>query len=230
MRLFLISGPSGGGKSTFIHLMRTSALPPALGERLGWGDRDWDVRDWPVFDITNDMRRKLETIGPAAVWAELGARDCAILHYDIISVVRSGLKGYTSDPAFRLIGPGDELQIAFVQPAPEQLFQQFTLRDQARLKAKPRGAQIWNGRVLPAWRMVVESLGGPGRPEQRLYSNGQLVDALYGRWLAFAGELARTHGGRPLIAVAPCADAHGRPSFELVPSAGTSTPSPSGMH
>lgn len=223
MRLFLLSGPSGGGKSTFVDLLRNGALPGDVRDRLAA-----EVAQWPVFDITNAMRRKIETAGPAAVWSDLGATECAILHYDIISVVRSGLDGYGADPAFRLIGANDDLQIAFVRPEPEQLLRQFATRDHARLMAKPRPAQIWNGRVLPAWRRVVEAVGGVGRPEHRLYANGATVTALYDQWLAFAGGLARGHGGHPVLALAPCSDARGRPSFELVPFAEEMTPPPPG--
>ena len=216
MQLILLSGPSGGGKTTFLHLLQSGALQEPVRRAF-----PGDAGTWPIIDITNRLRSEIEKSGPAAVWQSLQAGQKAILHYDIVSVHRAGLSGYAADPAFRLLEGKGDVRVAFLKPEPGRLLSQFASRNEARLEEKIRDAGVIERRTQLLFDSLGQRLGlAKGSTELALYADAVELDRLYASWIAFASELARRHGGHPLVTLTPSTGPDGRPDFDIVPAGG----------
>lgn len=217
MRLIFLSGPSGGGKSTFLELLKAGALPPDLRCHF-----DPDAHRWPAFDITNQMRAEIARSGAAAVWNAHGTPAAAILHYDIVAVPRARMSGFSADPAFQLLDDADDVQVIFVRPAPARLMQQFTTRNDARKVSKANAALAVTRPLRTAFDRTAERFGfAKGSTERALYSDAAAVERIYADWLDFAEHLAREHGNRPVLTLAPAPAEDAKPAFTVETGGGT---------
>jgi hypothetical protein len=211
--ILLLSGPSGGGKSTFAALMRQGGLPEDIQRHLSPG-----IGDWPVIDVTNGMRREIEARGEAAVAEETGAPARFILHYDITTVYRSGLGGYARDPALRLLRLARAVQVVFVCPDAQRLFTQFTVRDAARQARKPGLARAWNRAVLGPVRRFGRTLKGEAyNAERSLYSDPGWLEQCYSAWEAYIMGLVAGGTARDVLRIEPRQDQAREPAFRIVP-------------
>lgn len=225
-RILLLSGPSGGGKSTFVQHLKDGWIPDDILGALPEG-----AASWPVIDITNGMRREIEAKGPAAVLARLTDAPSLILHYDITSVYRFGWPGYASDPALRLLDEGRRLDIVFVKPSAGRLREQFVSRDAARQARKSRLARMWNAGVLrPLRGLRARLVGGELNSERDLYADPLWLERCYAAWSAFAADLLTRGNAQSVVSIEPRANAAGQPRFAITQMANGSAPSASGAH
>lgn len=210
--IVLLSGPSGGGKSTFARFLRDGQLPEDMQRRIAPRGGEW-----PVIDVTNTMRRQIEAQGPARTATEMGAPSQFILHYDITTVYRYGLPGYASDPALRLLDLARSLQIVFVCPDARRLLTQFADRDAVRRARKPGVARAWNSVVLGSVRGLRARLAGQVlTPERALYSDPKWMEHCYDAWEEYISGLMATGGAQDLLRVEPCRDVDEEPTFRMV--------------
>ena len=215
-KLILVCGPSGGGKTTLLQLYRSGGLPDEImGFFFPSADR------WPVIDATNKMRRDIESEGPEAVAQRMNSPFGLFLHYDITSVLRSGLDGYGSDPALRLLNLARELQVIFVRPSQDTLLNQFTSRDATRRSRKSSVARLWNGVLLNRLRRVRARLTQrTWSSETQIYSDPAWIARCYSDWELYLEQLAqRTHSLCGVLRVEPSVEISGQPTFRVVPLA-----------
>ncbi|MBA4130870.1 MAG: hypothetical protein C0519_05555 [Hyphomicrobium sp.] len=198
MSILFLSGPSGAGKTTFLQLLRRGELAPHLQSMFEPG-----AADWPVLDMTNELRDAIKRDGAEAVWSRIGAPDRRVIHYDIVSVPRSGQATYADDPTFDFIGGLDDVQFVFLRPAPDQLLQQFSTRLEARQAEKFILSRVWTRLLRPKF-------------EQKLYADADAIGEICDRWGDFAGQIAAKHGNRPVIELRPVSGGARKPDFEVV--------------
>lgn len=211
-RILLLSGPSGGGKSTFVQHLTAGRLPDTILAALPSG-----ALDWPVVDVTNTMRREIASRGAADTLSRFPESRAVILHYDITSVYRYGWVGYAADPALRLLGEVPVLDIVFVKPSASRLRAQFLARDAARQAKKSGPARLWNRSVLaPLRRLKVRMTGGELHSERDLYADPLWLERCYDAWDAFTANLLNNRKAQSLTVIEPQQTADGAPSFAFV--------------
>lgn len=153
--LLLVSGPSGGGKSTFIEQLRNGKLAPAIRSLL-----PAPSDGWPVVEANNVLKEDLSPVD----FAQLVQAGNCLVHYDIVFIRKHGLRRYEDDPAMRLLAEAASLDVVFVRPDVAQLQTQFQERLQRQAATKSKGSkllrkhdfQIWQGitgRFCPHGRM-----------------------------------------------------------------------------
>lgn len=198
--VLLLSGPSGGGKSTFARFLKEGRLPDDLASRL-----PPLASKWPVVDVTNRMRRRIESEGEAAAAAEFGNPPDLVLHYDITTVYRYGLAGYETDPALRLLRLASDIRIVFVCPDAVRLYQQFVDRDTARKARKSAPARAWNKLALaPLRKLRMRLYGQVANSERALYSDPLWLVRCYDAWEAYMAALVAAGVAQDILRVAPC--------------------------
>jgi len=130
--LLLVVGPSGGGKSFFVDMLKARALDPAITALL-----PDDCLGWPVVEANNVMKNR-------QTGSELMPRDGgAILHYDITFIHRFGLADYTCDPFCATLFNAEQIEIVYLKPDRDRLIQQFIMRKDAHRKTKSRLNLFW---------------------------------------------------------------------------------------
>jgi energy-coupling factor transporter ATP-binding protein EcfA2 len=203
----LVSGPSGGGKSTFIEQLAANALPDDIAAHLPSG-----CAVWPVIEANNLLKDKLplETVLAAA-------GDHAILHYDIAYIHRFALPGYASDPAAALFDLGDRLDVVLVTPDADSLKQQFLNRQMAHKRRKGLARQLWGDWVRRPLRRALQHLKGrPARDTEELYLSADWLRDCYAGWRDFIQGLIASRPGARFIEVAPSGRMDGKTGFRLV--------------
>lgn len=205
----LVSGPSGGGKSTFIEQLATGSLPADIGALL-----PSDCGRWPVIEANNLLKDKL-SLGDVLS----AAGDRAILHYDIAYIHRFALPGYASDPAAALFALGDRLDVVLVSPYADSLNQQFQSRQQAHKRRKSLSRQLWGDWVRrPLRRALLRLQGRPAQDTEELYRSADWLRGCYAGWREFVLELIASRPGAHFIEVTPASPIGGKTDFRLLAS------------
>ncbi len=207
----LVSGPSGGGKSTFIDRLAHAALPADIAALLPDG-----CAGWPVVEV-NDMLKN--QIGVDAILAGMGDSPGAILHYDIVYIHRFALPGYAGDPATALFALGDPLEVVLIKPDLARLSAQFSTRRAAHRRTKGRARVLWGDWVRrPLRRALLRLRGNPAVDTDVLYGDPDWLRRCYAAWREYVLELVAARPGTRYIEVEPIASAGGEPGFRLLPT------------
>lgn len=205
----LVSGPSGGGKSTFIEQLAAGALPDDIAMQLPPG-----CAAWPVVEANNLLKDHWPLDAALAA-----AGDQAILHYDIAYIHRFALPGYANDPAAQLFQLGDRLDVVLVTPDADNLKQQFFARQQAQQRRKSLARRLWGDWVRrPLRRGLLRLRGRPARDTADLYLSADWLRSCYAGWREFVLGLIADRPGARFIEVAPTGSRPDRPGFRLVSS------------
>jgi len=207
--LLLISGPSGGGKSTFIRQLAAGTLAPEILALL-----PTPCGNWPLVEANNVLKGDLsrESLFQTATHA-----DGLLLHYDIVFIHCYRLKGYGDDPAMDLLKTAASLQVVFVKPDAEVLQKQFLERQGRNQKAKSQGSQLW-GRLFrrPLRRILAPWTGKPTLSTMELYSRNKWLAGCYSQWESFIHGLEPQYSEMKMIVVEPASGAGGSETFRLI--------------
>lgn len=210
-QILLVAGPSGGGKSTFIRLLRERRLGRDILAALP--EACWQ---WPVVEANNMLKQGLSLND---MLAGAGSADGVILHYDIAYIHRFALAGYESDPASELFSFANRLDAVLVKADLDRLTRQHRARHHAQMSSKSRAKRIWGDWIRrPLRKLNLRLRGQTAIDTQALYLTPDFLSACYGAWEAYVRRLALAKSASRMLTVAPDQDADGAPLFRLVPA------------
>lgn len=207
--VLLVAGASGGGKSTFIELLRQRRLG---GEILGaLPDGCWT---WPVIEANNMLKKRVPLDD---VLASVGPADGAILHYDIAFIHRFALPAYESDPASELFRSASRLDTVLVKTDLDVLTRQHQARHAAQISSKSRAEVLWGDWVRRPLRQLSFKLQGqPAVETQTLYLTPDFLTTCYAAWEAYVRHLMLAKPASHMLTVAPAPGRDGTPAFRIV--------------
>ncbi len=206
--ILLISGPSGGGKSTFIRQLSERTLAPEilalLPEQSG---------AWPVIEANNVLKGDLSE---KALLAEKSQPGGLLVHYDIVFIHRYGLKRYEEDPAMSLFADAEALRVVFVKPDYQAVRRQFLDRLAQHQKTKAKASLLW-GRFVrrPLRRAFAPLTGNVMLSTEELYGDKEWLAGCYREWEAFLLRLEERTPGAKIIVVEPVSGSGEAPKFKL---------------
>jgi hypothetical protein len=199
IRALLVSGPSGGGKSTFIDQLVKREVSAGIGAML-----PEDCSNWPVIEINDLLKGNLSMPTP-------GPEENYILHYDIVMIHRYKMS-YEDDPAIELLRKAREVHEVFVRPDANTLRAQFAARKQNHEAGKSRASLLWAKAIRHPSRRLAGLLGGkPSIPTWDLYSTSGWLESCYEKWITASDSIPVS--SRTIIESSPSSD--GSPSFRL---------------
>lgn len=203
-QILLVSGPSGGGKSTFIQQLAQGTLAPEILSLL-----PRDCAKWLLVESNDVLKGDLAEKSFEAV---ISAGSC-VLHYDIVLIHHHGISRYEDDPALRLLSNARPLHVVIILPAAEKLRQQFLDRQHRHQQTKSKFSLLWRRFVRRPIRRTLAALSGkPGHSTEELYARDQWLSDCYSEWIAFATSLPQ---GSPVI-IEPVSNRGQAPEFQLV--------------
>lgn len=206
--LLLIAGPSGGGKSTFIENLRDGSLPDDICSQYQ------EFKHAPVVDITNKIRRLNRKGDTEAALSSIQKTTKLIIHYDIISVFRSGGKNYQDDPSLGLLDLLPSFQTIFIRPDQQQLIHQFTERHNLRMKNKNSLKQFWRQSIAPHLRKTTHKIYGREiRFETDLYRDPIFLQNCYDEWKSYISTHEKLAEDQTHTIFIPCIDPNGQKTF-----------------
>ena len=171
-----------------------------------------------VLEVTNALRRQIQSDGLRAIASELDTLDMLIVHYDITSVYRFELEGYQADPGLGVIDLGDQIRIVSILPRQHQLLIQFQGRAKLRRRAKGLPHLLWRNFVtMPLRRARFALAGRTFQLEQDLYQNNHWVAQCYNQWRKYVSETAARKPCTRTMYIEPCYGMNGVRSFRRLP-------------
>ena len=213
--ILLISGPSGGGKSTFIRQLSEQTLAPEILARL-----PEHSGSWPVIEANDVLKGNLSAEVLLGIDTQPGG---ILVHYDIVFIHCYGLERYEDDPAMKLMTGADALHVVFVRPDYQVVRRQFFDRKARHQKTKSKASLLW-GRFVrhPLRRALAPFTGTPTLSTEALYSGHQWLAGCYRDWEAFLRRLAEQHPNAEILIVEPASGPGESPKFRLAANSGAS--------
>lgn len=207
----LISGPSGGGKSTLIHQLAAGTLAPEISSRL-----PATAGRWPIIEANDVVKGDLST---ESLLQPSSQDDGWLIHYDIVFIHCCGIKRYEDDPAMDLLGGTAPLHVVFVRPDHQSLLEQYHRRFSQHQKTKSRGSRLWARFVRrPLRRMMAPFTRKRLLTTAELYARNNWLAGCYRQWETFLHHLAVRHPGSEISIVEPITGPDGSETFRLVGS------------
>lgn len=194
--MLLVSGPSGGGKSTFIRQLAAGNLPPEILERL-----PAESGNWPLIEA-NDILK-------GALTADALPADAPgwLVHYDIVFIHRYRIARYEDDPALGLLENAAPLHVVFVRPDSAMVRKQFLDRQTRHRKTKSTASLLWSRFFrLPMRRLLSPITGKPTQSTEDIYSDDKWLAACYQQWETFLHRLAERHPDARITLVEPAGE------------------------
>lgn len=191
--ILLISGPSGGGKSTFLRQLRDGTLVPEILARLPAGSGNW-----PVLEANDVLKGKpvMETL--------LAATDGVALHYDIVLMHRYRIERYEDDPSLGFLDGAESLDVVFVRPDTALVKRNFMARQNEHRKKKSTISLLWSRYVRLPMRCLLSPLTGkPTQSTEDVYQDDNWLAGCYLRWETFIESALGRQPNARLIIVEP---------------------------
>lgn len=211
LRVLLVAGASGGGKSTFIELIRQQQLGRELSGALPEGC--WQ---WPVIEA-NNMLKKGTTLDD--VLGAVGPAEGAIVHYDIAYIHRFALATYENDPASQLFASASGLCSVLVKTDLDRLCHQHETRHRSQMRSKSKAEILWGDWVRRPLRNLYYRLNGqPVVSTQALYLTPDFLTSCYAAWESYVRRLALAKPASKVLTVAPDDGSGEAPAFRIVPA------------
>jgi hypothetical protein len=195
--MLLISGPSGGGKSTFIRQFTDGSLAPEILSLL-----PRPAADWPIIEA-NDVLKGI----PVAENVKSQAPG-ALVHYDIVFIHRYGISRYEDDPALAMLDDARSLHVVFVRPESGVVSAQFLERQNRHRQTKSKASLLWSRFFrLPARRLLSPLTGRTTLSTENIYRDDKWLAAIYVQWETFIHRLVAQHPDAKLTIVEPSGEA-----------------------
>jgi hypothetical protein len=194
--ILLISGPSGGGKTTFLRQLREGTLAPEILARL-----PADSGNRPVLEANDVLKGKpvMESL-PAGT-------DGVALHYDIVLMHRYRIERYEDDPSLDLLDGAESLDVVFVRPDTALVKRNFMNRQNEHRKKKSNVSLLWSRFVrLPMRCLLSPITGKPTQSTEDVYQDDNWLAGCYRRWETFIGSLVERQPNAHLIVVEPAGE------------------------
>lgn len=205
----LVSGPSGGGKSTLIRQLVDRTLTPEILSLLPDG-----AGKWPIIEANDVLKGDLST---EALLTSDARPEGWLLHYDIVFIHCCRIKHYEDDPAMGLLGGTDPISVVFVRPIQRSLLDQYQRRLASHRKTKSRGSLLWARLVRrPLRRAMAPFTGKRLLTTAELYAENKWLAGCYRQWEAFLHHLAVRHPGTEIFIVEPVTGPDGSETFRRV--------------
>lgn len=207
----LISGPSGGGKSTLIRQLMDQTLAPEILSRLPVG-----AGGWPIIEANDVLKGDLST---ESLLQSRTRPDGWLIHYDIVFIHCCRIKRYEDDPAMDLLGGTAPLQVVFIRPDPRSLLEQYHRRLARHQKSKSMGSRLWGRFVRRPLRSALAPFTGKCLlTTAELYTRNKWLAGCYRQWETFLDHLAVRHPGTEIFIVEPATGPDGSETFRWVGS------------
>lgn len=208
--VLIVSGPSAGGKSTFIDQLVAGELDASIAGLL-----PPDAAAWAHVDGNDILKRSLAL---EDALPDGGPIPGVIVHYDFVHILRVGFSGsYSEDPLFRIFDLCNRITICDVRPSSERLYQHFSdrLREQQRRKGKLR--VMWRRWVHAPLRHLRMRLKGERHLiKEDIYRDAEWLKTCYAGWDAFLARTQETHSDVTVVRVEPAGVAEGGAAFGLI--------------
>jgi hypothetical protein len=206
----IVSGPSAGGKSTFISELMAGRLDAAVARLLPRGAAEWTYVDG------NDILKRDIVLADAL--PEGRNTQGVIVHYDFVHILRVGYScDYFKDPIFQIFGYCDKVTFCDVRPSPERLFQQFSHRQHEQQRRKGKLRVLWRQMIHAPLRQMRLRLGGERHIiKEDIYRDPEWLKHCYDQWDEFLGRASEMHGNVTLIRVEPVGSNVESSAFRLI--------------
>jgi len=219
-QIVVVSGPSGGGKSTLLRQLAARTLATQILARL-----PADAADRPVVEANNILKGDLS---PDAYRAQLARPEGALVHYDIVFIHSHGLRRYEDDPALAPLETAEAPCVIFVKPDADTLQRQFADRAAQHRRAKSAASRLWAKTVRLPLRRLAATLRGRRVPSTcALYREPHwLAATCYPLWEEYLRRLAQRRPQTRILVVTPAAAPDGKPGFRLEDDSVANSPPP----
>ena len=198
--ILVVAGPGGAGKTTFIALLRSGALPGEIRDLLPDGVEGWPAHMPGVF-------RNPHGSGPPA--------DSYVLHYDTTGPARKWGLDYAADQALAGLVTVQNVTVVDVRPTTETLIGQLEGRSAEANRRRGWAGRMWNRSLLRSLLQPSKMLRRSGRFQKpALYRQSGWLEQVYASWDAYLANL-QTRTKLLLIRVEP-AGWGDSPSFRIV--------------
>lgn len=200
--ILLISGPSGGGKTTFIRQLGQGTLAPEILDRLPPG-----CGNWPVLEANDVLkgRRVMKSLPATA--------DAVCLHYDIVLMHRYRIDRYEDDPSLLLFDDAESIDLVFVRPDTAVVKRNFMARQNEHRRKKSPISLWWSRYVrLPARHLLSPLTRKPTQSTEDVYRDEKWLEDCYLRWERFIASTVERHTNASITVVEPSGEGE---SFRL---------------
>ena len=202
--ILLVSGPSGGGKSTFIDHLKLGSLPSEMTSFL-----PAEIGEWQIVEMNDLIKGDLSLERLKQI---LRTSTGCIAHYDIVMAPRLGTS-YELDPAVTFLSQTPLIGEIAIRPAVDNLIKQFEQRRIALMAGKSASSRFWRTCIKQPLKELSARLQGKKRETtQRLYETKGWLEACYSQW----EDCAKNFPVSQRITVAPYDMTSGAPSFRIV--------------
>jgi len=207
--IILISGPTGGGKSTFLKSMASGNLDDEILHALPEG-----AADWPIIEA-NDILKGDISLRNSVERIEADGR--VRLHYDIMFIWSRGLNSYEEDPSLKILEHADRLWIVFLKPDQSTVKRQYHDRRVEQMKRQSAASRWWGRWARGPIRRLKHKVNlDPRKDLGDIYMDEKLLSHSYDQWHKYIQTMRNRLPNLQIMTVTPLASVDGNPKFSIL--------------